>query len=504
MTYSVSELHEYLKDELPGQDDRLFGFAARNFIGAEKDYLFDTPHGSWDNPDLKPGHSAQFLQAISDHIASAKHLVDILTMERPTGLFFRALTHGFARIADVAHPKPVTVRLLMGKVASTDIIDIEEMLNGIIAAMPNRAGRIDFYVGQTRWEMASWNHAKAIAVDGARMIVGGHNLWAADYLESEPVFDISMRVDGEVTRGAHQFAESLWGFVRKANTIPGTHTFSHRLTPDFKIEKNKVPAEMTHGGGTPSGSMPALWVTCPGWGIFADGNNRRVIKDGAVLCLVRGLSKATHCRMSLQDLGSDQMGGLEDFKEYEFDGHPYKLIACKGYYFILPVIDAIAEFLSRNATNPMEIVLTSSAAGGKDYSHRVPPSVIYNVISSRMAKNHGQSKKDCLSKFSAKLTLGNVSFSGGRNRWPNGNNPIRNHAKFWILDGKLLYIGSGNLYPYVKALFGHRPGYHPEFGILADLPQTAVQMIVNGYYGSLVKFSQRARAELGDMTWKEP
>jgi hypothetical protein len=121
-----------------------------------------------------------------------------------------------------------------------------------------------------------------------------------------------------------------------------------------------------------------------------------------------------------------------------------------------------------------------------------------------MAKNHGQSKKDCLSKFSTKLTLGNVSFSGGRNRWPNGNNPIRNHAKFWILDGKLLYIGSGNLYPYVKALFGHRPGYHPEFGILADLPQTAVQMIVNGYYGSLVRFSQRARAELGDMTWKEP
>ena len=151
----------------------------------------------------------------------------------------------------------------------------------------------------------------------------------------------------------------------------------------------------------------------------------------------------------------------------------------------------------------MEIVLTSPSKGGRKYSHHVPPSVIFNVIAYRMSKR-GLSKGDCIKKFAQKLTLGSVSFDQGRYRWPGSNNPIHNHAKFWLLDGKLLHIGSGNQYPYVISILGkHTPGYHPEFGIIADLPQATAQMIVENYYGKLVRYSHRATARKEDLTWKE-
>lgn len=501
MTYSVSQLHDYLTTELPGENDRLFGLAKHNHIGTVNESLFDTPHDRWSTPDLPEGHSDRFLKAITSHVAAATCLVDILTMERPTGLFFRALTDAFVRIADAGLPHVVTVRLLMGKTAHPGVIKIEEMLDDLVKAMGSRKGRIDFYLGQIRWQSASWNHAKVIAVDGKAMIVGGHNLWAPDYLEKEPVFDVSLRMEGQAVHGAHQFAESLWGFVRKYQGRAAS--FSHRLSSNLEREWNKSPEVIEHRPVAHSGAIPALWVTCPGWGIFYDENNQRVIKDGAVLCFERALSKSTHCRMSLQDLGTEAMGGLTDFREYAFDGHPYKLIACKGHYFILPIIDAIAEFLSRREHNPMEIVLTSPVKGGKNYSHGVPPSVIYNVISYRMSQRRGLSKDACLQKFK-KLKLGSVSFDQGRHRWPGSNNPIHNHAKFWLMDGKLLYIGSGNQYPYVANILGvHTPGYHPELGILADLPKATMEMIVKNYYGKLVRYSRPAQARREDMTWSE-
>jgi hypothetical protein len=501
MTYSVSELYEYLKTELPDEDNRLFGFAKHNHIGTVNESLFDTPHDRWSTPDLPSGHSARFLTAISDHVAAATRLVDILTMERPTGLFFRALTRAFERIANAGLPNVVTVRLLMGKTAHLGVIKIEEMLDDIAKAMGSHKGRIDFYVGQIRWESASWNHAKVIAVDGKAMIVGGHNLWAPDYLEKEPVFDLSLRMEGQAVHGAHQFAESLWGFVRQHQGSAAT--YSHRLNPNLEREWNKSPDVIKHEPVPHSGAIPALWVTCPGWGVFFDRNNQRVIKDGAVLCFERALAKATHCRMSLQDLGTEEMRRLTDFREYAADGHPYKLIACKGHYFILPIIDAIAKFLSRPADNSMEIVLTSPVKGGKAYSHGVPPSVIYNVISYRMSKL-GLNKEACLKRFQQRLTLGSVSFDQGRHRWPGSNDPIHNHAKFWLLDEKLLYVGSGNQYPYVKSILNeHIPGYHPEFGILADLPQATARMIIENYYGKLVEHSHRAQAKKEDMTWDE-
>ncbi len=41
-------------------------------------------------------------------------------------------------------------------------------------------------------DLAWGNHAKIVAVDGQRLMTGGHNMWTRDYLERSPVHDISM------------------------------------------------------------------------------------------------------------------------------------------------------------------------------------------------------------------------------------------------------------------------------------------------------------------------
>ena len=166
-------------------------------------------------------------------------------------------------------------------------------MNEIAAALGKRQSaqdRIDFYVGQIRCAGGSVEpHAKIIAVDGRALVVSRHtSVWPGnDYLEKEPVFRLSMRVESQTFGGAHLFAESLWGFVRKEQGSAAT--YSHRLTPDLARAWNTSPPVIDHKPVAHSGSVPALWATCPGWGVFYDESNRMVIKDAALLCFLRAV-----------------------------------------------------------------------------------------------------------------------------------------------------------------------------------------------------------------------
>ena len=60
MTYSVSELHAYLKTELPNEDKRLFGLADHNHIGGVDRSLFDTPHDRWSHAGSSHGPFGPF------------------------------------------------------------------------------------------------------------------------------------------------------------------------------------------------------------------------------------------------------------------------------------------------------------------------------------------------------------------------------------------------------------------------------------------------------------
>ena len=59
--------------------------------------------------------------------------------------------------------------------------------------------------------MLPWrNSSKIVAADGARAVVGGHNLWSNHYLGADPVHDVSGLIEGSVVDAAHRFCDRLW------------------------------------------------------------------------------------------------------------------------------------------------------------------------------------------------------------------------------------------------------------------------------------------------------
>ncbi len=65
-------------------------------------------------------------------------------------------------------------------------------------------------------------------------------------------------------------------------------------------------------------------------------------------------------------------------------------------------------------------------------------------------------------------------------KWPDGQ-PIATHAKFWMVDSRVFYIGSDNMYPVNLQ----------EFGYIVDDRQAA-QQVIDAYWTPLWQWSSRA------------
>ena len=69
---------------------------------------------------------------------------------------------------------------------------------------------------------------------------------------------------------------------------------------------------------------------------------------------------------------------------------------------------------------------------------------------------------------------------GPDKRWPDGA-PLATHTKFWMVDGRVFYIGSDNMYPVNLQ----------EFGYIVD-DRKAAQEVVDAYWAPLWQWSSRA------------
>ena len=114
----------------------------------------------------------------------------------------KAIVDGLRRSTDSGH-RP-TVRWLAGTpfLYSYTGAGPDEVRADLVDRLGPVGGELDISVATMTTDLQSWNHAKIVAVDGRRAIVGGHNQWAASYLTSTPVSDVSMRVMGCAARAA--------------------------------------------------------------------------------------------------------------------------------------------------------------------------------------------------------------------------------------------------------------------------------------------------------------
>ncbi|HEY0380539.1 MAG TPA: phospholipase D-like domain-containing protein [Pyrinomonadaceae bacterium] len=535
MAITVKELYDYLKNDrrVNDYDERLFGYTEKNTIlGHAEGYLRDSPHGYWTSGYRRMDfdHSGMYLPVdIETLIGGAEHWVDIVNMYHADekefkGVFYERMMNGLLK---AARRQDVTVRILYGRpilrplfedIAWPVIEDLARRLKAAGLKLKVFVGALSNPYGEFNKDYA-WNHSKFVAVDGKVIITGGHNFWSQTYLGEFPIFDLSVRYEGPIARGGHLFANGLWEHVRIRNSHgnPFNGTYSHNLNDELEIENNAPTVGYNQPAMQGMGNIPALWVTNPGMNVFKRSNDQPVLDSTMYIALVEALKTAKTCKISQQDIGSRIPLGA-DRQQYErvyFPEYAHHLYFCEGRYFIGPLIDGFAAFLLRDDTEELQMV-TSPPFGAADYSRGVYAGMIYHLIGYRMrAKNPNLTKETIVKILNDKLKIKYVSFRNNNNpadpfddTWANGVKKA-NHAKFWMLDDELFYVGSENLYPNTGFRLGVGVGpdinsSQQDFGVIAGADARTRDTMLNGYYTLAFTYSRPAPpATVTHLRWRQ-
>lgn len=448
-------------------DGGLSGLLSRTTL--DRFELLQTPglwgHGPDDNsywiatagdPAPLPPASRRLLAAIEEVIAGAESLVDIASLEPlASGAFAAAIRRGLARAA--SRGRPLTVRLLYGRhrfVQETDA-DFEASIRDLAADVPRDA---DIRFHACRMETSnhpsspSWNHAKIVAVDGRRVILGGHNLWHADYLSFAPVHDVSALIDGQVAGEAHAFLDQLWAWVGRqlASPVPEGSLTSIRWTAG-RIEPAGPPAAVARAA-VPAGPIPALAVGRLGSGVLPD---LRVANVGAAVAAIAFRQARESIRISQMDFG------------FHWEG---------VNYWSVDVVAALADVLTDPARR-VEVSLVLSEPGAKTAAGG--PYSFGTTISHIVAEMRRVIGDRSLT---GRMRIAPLRFSSHGDRWAHDGEDLKiiNHAKIWIVDDEAFHVGSDNLYPHNLQ----------EFGTVIE-SQDLVRTLVSDYWNPLWDFSSR-------------
>ena len=428
-------------------------------------WIVHTPDTMWGRKSSKlpPGHSDSLVQLVHDLVASAQRRVDIALLQpAPEGPFLEALHNALQSLA--GRGRRITVRVILGQYPP-DNVDVPAFFKALTEGIDTT--RIDLSVAAYRSCVAfedcdsySWNHAKIIAVDGRDALVGGHNLWAKDYLQDAPVSDLSMHLQGPAAASAVRYIDRLWQYVcantDKKDSI-ALATSSGRCPSSASL-----PAAVAGRGG-----VPILAVGRLGAGITNDFANQSDVARDMML------GAAQHeIRIVQQDLGFG--------------------LGRADVLFPDSTIDRLLDFL-RQGRGDIYIVLSNLGAKGKSgstYSNDVTLQQLARHLHREVERR--VEARDPLSRWEIRrgpdpvnaLLCEHVHLApyrfGPDDSWPGGV-PIANHAKFWMIDGRAFYIGSDNMYPVNLQ----------EFGYIVDDPQAA-QQIGDAYWTPLWQWSSKA------------
>jgi phosphatidylserine/phosphatidylglycerophosphate/cardiolipin synthase-like enzyme len=407
------------------------------------------------------GHSDAMIDAIYQLVISAQQSVDV-TLLQPSAdhRFLAALRNGLTRLAYSG--RKITVRVLVGNYPpdGTDPLPFLKELVRDAAVVPN--SKLAVYAATLRsCELAacgslSWNHAKIVAVDGRRALVGGHNMWTQDYLLAAPVHDLSMRVEGPAARAAQLFANALWRFVCAYNK-PGSVNESY----DYQAGSPQIgtgcqptiplPAEDRSRPGT----VPILSVARLGSGIVSDFADQSQVARTLLL----GAARQT-IRMVQQDVGFTAEG-LTAPMWPDSD------------------IERLADLIAHGGDVYMVLSNLGASSPTGDYSTGVTLEQVAGRIHDALASRSGLPEPDLDRVLCNRLHLAPMRF-GPDPSWP-GDKPIGVHAKFWMVDDRVFYIGSENLYPVDLQ----------EFGYIVD-SRTAAAEIRRDYFDKAWTWSKEA------------
>ncbi len=421
------------------------------------------------------GHSDALLLPVHDLVAGARRFVDIAALQPvPETRFLGALRAGLNELA--ASRRPVTVRFIVGQYPpdGSDAAALLAQLTSELRDIPGARLIINVAVMQScsaslPCKGFSWPHAKFIAVDGNVARVGGHNLWSEDYLIDNPVHDLSMVVRGPAAASPSRFADRLWQFVcanldKKPAVQLATFTSGQGASGGSGCPGPDAPPTSSQPA---AGGVPILAVGRLGAGITTDfANQSELARD-----LTFGAARHT-IRISQQDLGF--------------------VLGRADPIFPDSTLDRLLDFIERR-DGQVYIVLSNPGAlgdSGSTYDNGVGLAAFARHLRGLLQKR--VDKRDPKERYEVRrgpdpinaLLCSHVHLAplrfGPDATWPGGKT-FANHAKLWMVDDRVFYVGSDNMYPVNLQ----------EFGYIVD-DQRAAAELLDAYWTPLWQWSQRA------------
>jgi phosphatidylserine/phosphatidylglycerophosphate/cardiolipin synthase-like enzyme len=333
--------------------------------------------------------------------------------------------------------------------------DFEDSIRDLTTALPADCGlrllacRMETSNNQSR---PSWNHAKIVAADGREAIVGGHNLWHADYLEFAPVHDLSARVTGAAAGEAHAFLDRLWAWAGRQLAAPSDIGSIYAIRwAGGRVEPAGPPPPVALAA-PPAGAIPGLAVGRLGTGVIADP---RVANVGAAIAALAFRQARSSVRISQMDFG------------FHWDG---------VNFWSADVVSALADVLTDpDRVVDVQVVLSepgAKTAAGGPYSFGT---TLADIVA-EMRRVIGDRP------LSGRMRVAPLRFSPTGDRWLHDDVQLKiiNHAKIWMVDDRAFHVGSDNLYPHNLQEFG----YVIESALLA-------RELLASYWEPLWRFSSR-------------
>ena len=418
------------------------------------------------------GHSDALPLRIHDLVASARQSVDIVELQpAPNGRFTAALR---AAVAELAFSRrKVEVRVLIGQFPPKGV-DATAFLNELVESARNIPGsRVTLSVSAMRactvlesCNSFSWNHGKLIVVDGREAIVGGHNLWTEDYLTDNPVHDLSMQVRGPAATSASRFADRLWSYVCSNLDYKDSISLASFSAGQSEIGQRCPTALATRRAAAGTGGVEIMGIGRLGAGITDDFANQSELARDLMFAAARKT-----IRVSQQDLGF-RLGRSDTL-------------------FPENALDEMIDLMERGGD--VYVVLSNPGSignGGSPYHNDVPLRAVAKRLKDKVQKRIDMA--DPRSRYTirtgpdpvnallcSRFHLAPFRF-GPDDSWPGGKT-ISNHAKLWMVDDRIFYIGSDNMYPVNLQ----------EFGYIVD-DRKAADSLIDSYWNPLWQWSSRA------------
>lgn len=418
------------------------------------------------------GHSDALPLRIHDLVASARQSVDIVELQpAPNGRFTASLRAAIAELA--LSRRPIEVRVLIGQFPPKGV-DAAAFLDELVEPARNISGsRVTVSVSAMRTCTAmescnsfSWNHGKFIVVDGREAIVGGHNLWTEDYLTDNPVHDLSMQVRGPAAASASRFADRLWSYVCSNLNYKDSISLVSYSAGQPALGQHCPAALATRRAAGGTGAVEIMGIGRLGAGITDDfANQSELARD-----LMFGAARKS-IRVSQQDLGF-RLGRSDTlFPENALD-EMIDLMERGGDVFV--VLSNLGSIGNGGSPYHNDVPLQALAKRLKD---NVQKRIDTADPRSRYAIRTGPDPVNAL--LCNRFHLAPFRF-GPDDSWPGGKT-ISNHAKLWMVDERIFYIGSDNMYPVNLQ----------EFGFIVD-DRKAADTLIESYWNPLWQWSSRA------------